>query len=64
MKAKANLQRIQKRREHESGERQDDDNGDQRGPRVEDLVLNEYENLVALEVVAPEDIAVGFNGKS
>ena len=64
LKAKANLQRIQRRREHESGERQDDDNGDQRGPRVEDLVLNEYENLVALEVVAPEDIAVGFNGKS
>lgn len=30
-------------------------------PRVEDLVLNEYENQVALEVVAPEDIPVGFN---
>lgn len=61
LKAKANLQRIQKQREFESGDRYDGDDSDQRGPRVEDLVLNEYENLVALEVVAPEDIAVGFN---
>ena len=29
--------------------------------RVEDLALNEYENQVALEVVAPEDIPVGFD---
>ncbi len=32
-----------------------------KGPRVEDLVLNEYENMIALEVVAPEDISVGFD---
>ena len=31
---------------------------------MEDLVLNEYENMVALEVVAPEDIPVGFAGES
>ena len=30
---------------------------------MEDLVLNEYENMVALEVVAPEDIPVGFAGE-
>lgn len=29
--------------------------------RVEDLLLNEYESQVALEVVAPEDIPVGFD---
>ncbi|CAF9924854.1 MAG: hypothetical protein GOMPHAMPRED_003738 [Gomphillus americanus] len=30
------------------------------GPRKEDLVLNQYEQTIASEVVAPEDIAVGF----
>lgn len=33
-----------------------------RGVRKEDLVLNQYESQVALEVVAPEDIPVGFEG--
>lgn len=28
------------------------------------LALNEYENLVALEMVAPEDINVGFKGET
>jgi hypothetical protein len=32
--------------------------------RKEDLVLNQYENQIAMEVVAPEDIPVGFEGKS
>jgi hypothetical protein len=65
IKAKANLQRLQKAREHDDGEEngQDADGGARRGPRIEDLELNEYENLVALEVVAPEDIPVGFDGK-
>ncbi|CAK7211505.1 mitochondrial dynamin GTPase Msp1 [Sporothrix bragantina] len=31
------------------------------GLRPEDLELNEYENMIALEIVAPEDIAVGFD---
>ncbi|CAK7222398.1 mitochondrial dynamin GTPase Msp1 [Sporothrix curviconia] len=31
------------------------------GLRAEDLELNEYENMIALEIVAPEDIAVGFD---
>lgn len=30
--------------------------------KIEELVLNEYENLVALEMVSPEDIHVGFEG--
>ncbi|KAI0142780.1 P-loop containing nucleoside triphosphate hydrolase protein [Xylariaceae sp. FL1272] len=61
-KAKANLSRL--RRSRETGTAGDDDSGtgtDHRGQRIEDLVLNEYENMVALEVVAPEDIAVGFD---
>ncbi|KAM3452794.1 hypothetical protein MY3296_004210 [Beauveria thailandica] len=57
-KAKAHLERINRRRHHEVGEGSDDF-GD--APRAEELVLNEYENLVALEMVAPEDIHVGFN---
>lgn len=35
-----------------------------RRPRKEDLVLNQYENLIALDVVAPEDIAVTFEGET
>lgn len=30
--------------------------------RKEDLVLNEYERIVALGVIAPEDIPVRFEG--
>jgi ATP-dependent 26S proteasome regulatory subunit len=33
-----------------------------RAKRKEELVLNQYENQIALEVVAPEDISVGFEG--
>lgn len=61
IKAKANLQRLRKSRNHEEGNEEDLSSSTGRGPRVEDLVLNEYENLVALEVVAPEDIPVGFD---
>ncbi|KAI0840841.1 AAA-domain-containing protein [Hypoxylon sp. FL0890] len=61
IKAKANLQRLRKSRNYEEGNEEDLSSGTGRGPRVEDLVLNEYENLVALEVVAPEDIPVGFD---
>ncbi|KAF3061362.1 Cystathionine beta-lyase [Daldinia childiae] len=63
LKAKANLQRLQKSREYEEEgiEEEDSNNETKRGPRIEDLVLNEYENLVALEVVPPEDIPVGFD---
>jgi SpoVK/Ycf46/Vps4 family AAA+-type ATPase len=57
--AKAHLERLNRRRNDDNHE---DENGASRqGPRVEDLVLNEYENLVALEMVAPEDIHVGFD---
>lgn len=60
-KAKAHLERINRRRQTElEGGQGSSDSRD--GPRLEDLVLNEYENLIALEMVAPEDIHVGFDG--
>ena len=34
-----------------------------RRPRKEDLVLNQYEQMIAMEVVAPEDIPVTFDGR-
>ncbi|KAI1763766.1 AAA-domain-containing protein [Hypoxylon sp. FL1150] len=61
IKAKANLQRLRKSRNQEEGNEEDSSSSTRRGPRIEDLVLNEYENLVAMEVVAPEDIPVGFD---
>ncbi|KAG8419212.1 mitochondrial dynamin GTPase Msp1 [Metarhizium acridum] len=58
--AKAHLERLN--RQQNIDRDGDDESGDARMiQRVEDLVLNEYENLVALEMVAPEDIHVGFN---
>lgn len=60
--AKAHLERLNRRRRtYDDGE--EESSSSRRGPHVEDLVLNEYENLVALEMVAPEDIHVGFDGK-
>ena len=61
--AKAHLERLNRRRRTDD-DHEDESSGSRRGPRVEELVLNEYENLVALEMVAPEDIHVGFDGSS
>jgi len=33
-----------------------------RRSRKEDLVLNQYEQVIASEVIAPEDISVSFDG--
>lgn len=38
------------------------DEGEVKRPRKEDLVLNQYEQAIAMEVVAPEDIPVSFEG--
>ncbi|KAK9436776.1 ATPase family AAA domain-containing protein 1 [Metarhizium brunneum] len=58
--AKAHLERLNRQRNIDRDG--DDESGDARRIQsVEDLVLNEYENLVALEMVAPEDIHVGFD---
>ncbi|UNI22087.1 mitochondrial dynamin GTPase Msp1 [Purpureocillium takamizusanense] len=58
--AKAHLERLNRQRSLEQDE-DDGADGSRRGPRVEELVLNEYENLIALEMVAPQDIHVGFD---
>lgn len=59
--AKAHLERLNQQRALDQAA--DDESGTRRGPRIEDLVLNEYENLIALEMVAPQDIHVGFDGE-
>lgn len=59
--AKAHLERLNQRRQIEHSA--EDESSGSRKTRVEDLVLNEYENLIALEMVAPEDISVGFDGE-
>ncbi|PNP60920.1 hypothetical protein FNYG_14346 [Fusarium nygamai] len=57
--AKAHLERLN--RHKKDGLDYGDDSDSRTGLRPEDLVLNEYENLVALEMVPPEDISVGFD---
>ena len=67
IKAAANLRRLNRNQDNDSGA--ESTYGAEGGKRVskakrkEDLVLNQYENQIALEVVAPEDIPVGFEGK-
>lgn len=56
-------QEREKEREGGARDASDESSTSRRGPRVEDLALNEYENLIALEMVAPEDIPVGFDGR-
>ncbi|KYK59665.1 ATPase family AAA domain-containing protein 1 [Drechmeria coniospora] len=53
--AKAHLERLNRRKMEE------DEQHDSNGPCLENLTLNEYENLIALEMIGPEDIRVGFD---
>jgi hypothetical protein len=62
-KAAANLRRLKK--ENDDSDRESDSGGKKsmsKGIRKQDLALNQYENQIALDVVAPEDIPVGFEG--
>lgn len=43
------------------GEAQTEDRRDRR-PRKEDIVLNQWEQAVAMDIVAPDDIPVTFEG--
>ncbi|KAM7217026.1 P-loop containing nucleoside triphosphate hydrolase protein [Rhypophila decipiens] len=61
IKAQANLSRIRRAKQNEYREGGDGTDDSRHTTKLEDLVLNEYENQVALEVVAPEDIPVGFD---
>lgn len=64
VKAAANLRRLDKLRDRDGDE--DDSgsamDGSQRA-RKEDMNLDQYESQIAMEVVAPEDIPVGFDGE-
>jgi hypothetical protein len=63
-RAKAHLERINRQRNETDPNNDGDKSSLQQGQqRVEELVLNEYENLIALEMVSPEDIHVGFDGE-
>jgi ATPase family AAA domain-containing protein 1 len=67
IKAAANLRRLNLQNDESSSDSNHGGDGGKRasrGPRKENLVLNQYENQIAMEVVAPEDIPVGFEGKS
>jgi hypothetical protein len=63
VKATANLRRLDRLKD-------DSDSGNDSGrgadnlrrPRKEDFDLDQYESQIAMEVVAPEDIPVGFDG--
>lgn len=62
------MQRID-RRESQRATEYDGYGGGTYGPdgqpiRKEEFVLNQYEQTIASEVVAPEDIAVSFEGKT
>lgn len=66
LRAAANLRRLDKSRDDSDSEEDDDPKQPKKGKgrtKKEDLSLNQYESLIAMEVVAPEDIPVGFNGK-
>lgn len=57
--ARAHLERLNRRRiEDKNTYNEGSEGSDTR--KIEELALNEYENLVALEMVPPEDIHVGF----
>lgn len=63
VRAKAHLERLQREKDRRRGgaDEANDENG---SPRVEDLTLNQYENAVAMDMVAPQDIHVGFEGEA
>lgn len=57
--AAAVLRRLDRKPSEESPH---SDNGRLRRSRKEDLVLNQYEQMIAMDVVAFEDIPVTFEG--
>ena len=59
--AAAILRRLDPQDQDEKG---NDDGRRKRRSRKENLVLNQYEQMVAMDVVAPEDIPVAFDGDS
>lgn len=63
VKATANLRRLDRLKDDiDSGEDSGRGTDNTRRPRKEDFDLDQYESQIAMEVVAPEDIPVGFDG--
>lgn len=62
IKAAENLRRLDRRRQDGDSDSDSEQTGAGRRIMKEDLILNQYESLVAMEVVAPDDIPVGFDG--
>lgn len=62
-RAKAHLERLQREKDRRRGGADAGDDQD-RTPRVEELALNQYENIVAMDMVAPQDIHVDFECKA
>jgi ATPase family AAA domain-containing protein 1 len=63
VKAAANLRRLDRLRGESDSDDESERNTDKsRRPRKEDLELDQYESQIAMEVVSPEDISVGFDG--
>lgn len=63
LKAVSNLRRLNQSKNVNSIDEFENDTGSSRRKAKEDLVLDQYENQIALEVVAPDDIPVGFDGR-
>ncbi|KAI9647148.1 mitochondrial dynamin GTPase Msp1 [Ciborinia camelliae] len=65
LRAAANLRRLDRRGSDDESDSEETVSGKKksRRPRKEDLVLDQYESQIAMEVVAPEDIPVGFDGE-
>jgi hypothetical protein len=65
LRAEAHLERLQQGRNRNKALRGDvsDDSTSKKGFIIQDLNLNEYENIIALDLVSPDDISVGFNGE-
>ena len=63
IKAVANLQRLHKSREGDAlGDGDFSDSITTGRLKISDLALDQYESQIAMEVVSPEDIPVGFEG--
>jgi len=59
IKAAANLRRLTRGKQNNDGD-SDSDSDSESSPR-KDLALNQYESIIAMEVVAPQDIPVSFD---
>lgn len=62
LRAVSNLRRLDRPSNEDSGDESESSTGAPKRSRKEDIVLDQYESRIAMEVVAPGDIPVGFDG--